>query len=52
MRLTDETLEKKLDAGVTMRSNFEVKPGSYVVRCVVRDAEGQLSATNDSIEIP
>jgi VWFA-related protein len=52
MRLTDETLEKKLDSGVTMRANFEVKPGSYLVRCVVRDADGQLSATNDSVEIP
>ncbi|HEY4934268.1 MAG TPA: VWA domain-containing protein [Terriglobales bacterium] len=52
MRLTDDTLDKKLDAGVTMRANFDVKSGSYLVRCVVRDTEGQLSAVSDSVEIP
>jgi hypothetical protein len=52
MRLTDETLDKKLNSGVTLRANFEVKPGTYLVRCVVRDDDGQLSATNDSVEIP
>jgi hypothetical protein len=29
-----------------------VKPGGYLVRCVVRDTEGQMSAVNDSVEIP
>ncbi len=52
MRLTDETLQKKLNSGVTLRANFDVKPGSYLLRCVVRDDDGQLSATNDAIEIP
>ncbi|HEY4933016.1 MAG TPA: VWA domain-containing protein [Terriglobales bacterium] len=52
MRLTDNTLDKKLDSGVTMRANFEVKPGNYLVRCVVRDREGQLSASSGSVEIP
>ncbi len=52
MRLTDETLETKLDSGVTLRANFDVKPGSYLVRCVVRDNDGQLSAANDAVEIP
>ena len=52
MSLTDDTLDKKLDAGVTMRANFDVKSGSYLVRCVVRDTEGQLSAVSDSVEIP
>ena len=52
MRLTDETLQKKLDTGVTLRANFNVKPGTYLVRCVVRDTQGQLSATSDSVEIP
>jgi hypothetical protein len=52
MRLTDDTLDKKLNSGVTMRANFEVKPGNYLVRCVVRDREGQLSASSGSVEIP
>ena len=52
MRLRDETLEKKLGAGLTLRSSFDVKPGTYSVRLVVRDAEGQMmSAQNGSVEI-
>jgi len=52
MRLKDETLERKVDSGVTVKSSFDVKPGSYLVRLVVRDAEGQLSAENGAVEIP
>jgi VWFA-related protein len=52
MRLKDETLERKLDRGVTVKTSFDVKPGSYLIRLVVRDAEGQLSAENGAIEIP
>jgi VWFA-related protein len=51
LRLKDETLER-LGQGVTVRASFDVKPGTYVIRLVVRDAEGQkLSATNGAIEI-
>jgi VWFA-related protein len=53
MRLKDDTLEKRADAGITVRSSFDVKPGTYLVRLVVRDAEGQqMSAANGSVEIP
>lgn len=52
MRLKDETLENKMRSGVTMKSSFDVKPGSYLVRLVVRDEEGQISAENGAIEIP
>jgi VWFA-related protein len=52
MRWKDETLEHKLDRGVTLKSSFDVKPGSYLVRLVVRDTDGQLSAENGAIEIP
>src|ERR1035438_6896708 len=53
MRLKDETVEKRLDGGLTIRSSFDVKPGTYSVRLVVRDAEGQLmSARNSAVEIP
>jgi hypothetical protein len=51
MRLRDETLEKKLESGLTLKSSFDVKPGSYLVRLVVRDAEGDISAENGAIEI-
>ncbi|MBZ5623264.1 MAG: VWA domain-containing protein [Acidobacteriia bacterium] len=53
MRLKDDTIEKRAETGLTVRSSFDVKPGTYLVRLVVRDAEGQLmSAANGSIEIP
>jgi hypothetical protein len=52
MRLRDETLEKKLGSGLTVRTTFDVKPGTYLVRLVVRDAEGQMmAAKNGSVEI-
>jgi len=52
MHLKDDTLANKLGSGITVKSSFDVKPGSYLVRLVVRDAEGQLSAANGAIEIP
>jgi VWFA-related protein len=52
MHLKDETLEHKLDSGRTLKTSFDVRPGSYLVRLVVRDAEGQLmSAENGTVEI-
>ncbi|HXY11226.1 MAG TPA: VWA domain-containing protein [Terriglobales bacterium] len=52
LRLKDETLERKVESGVTLKTSFDVKPGSYLVRLVVRDTEGLLSAENGAIEIP
>ena len=53
MRWKDATLESKLGSGITLKTSFDVKPGSYLVRLVVRDGEGQLmSAENGAIEIP
>jgi hypothetical protein len=53
MRLKDDTLEKRADNGFTVRSAFDVKPGTYLVRLVVRDSEGQqMSAANGAVEIP
>jgi VWFA-related protein len=53
MRLLDPTLEKLANSGITVRSNFDVAPGSYVIRLVVRDSEGQtMAARNGVVEIP
>jgi VWFA-related protein len=53
MRLRDDTLGNKLGQGINLKTNFDVKPGSYLVRLVVRDAEGQMmSAQNGAVEIP
>jgi hypothetical protein len=52
MHLKDDTLANKLGSGITLKTSFDVKPGSYMVRVVVRDAEGQLmSAENGTVEI-
>ena len=51
LRLKDETLER-LAQGVTVRTSFDVKPGTYLIRLVVRDAqERKLSATNGAVQI-
>ncbi len=53
MHWKDETLEHRLASGITLKTSFDVKPGSYMVRLVVRDTEGQLmSAENGTVEIP
>lgn len=53
MKLRDETLQKLSRSGVTVRTNFDVKPGDYVVRLVVRDSSAsQISAENGVVEIP
>jgi VWFA-related protein len=53
LRLLDSTLEKLLTSGVTVRTSFDVAPGNYVVRLVVRDSEGQnMAARNGVVDIP
>ncbi len=53
MRWQNQTLENKLGSGITLKASFDVKPGSYLVRLVVRDAEGQqMAAENGAVEIP
>ena len=38
---------------IALKSNFDLTPGSYVVRVVIRDAEGQMmAARNGLVEIP
>jgi VWFA-related protein len=53
MKLKDETLTSKARSVITVKSGFDVKSGSYVIRVVVRDAEGQqMAAQNGAVEIP
>ncbi len=52
LHLKDETLQSRLGSGIAMRSSFDVKPGNYIVRLVVRDEDGQLAAQNSAVEIP
>ena len=52
MHLKDETLTQKLGSGLDVRSSFDVKPGGYLVRLVVRDEGGQIAAENGVVQIP
>jgi VWFA-related protein len=53
LRLRDSSLERYLQTGITIRTLFDVKPGTYLVRAVVRDSEsGQISGLNRTVEIP
>ena len=53
IKMKDETLAKLMTAGVmTLKTDFSVPPGSYMIRLVVRDSEGQLmSALNGAVAI-
>lgn len=53
MRLLDATLARMGQRGITVRTSFDVKPGGYLVRLVVRDSEAELlTAQNGAVEIP
>jgi VWFA-related protein len=51
LRLSDETLRKK-DPAVTLHWEFDVKPGTYAVRLVVREPEGNtMTALNRTVKV-
>ncbi len=53
LRLRDETMAKLPASGINIRSTFDLTSGSYVLRLVVRDAEGQImAARNGAVQIP
>jgi hypothetical protein len=52
MRLMDATREQLLQSGIRTRTTFDVGPGTYQVRLVVRDSEGKLmSAQNQTVQV-
>jgi VWFA-related protein len=53
LRLLDSAFEKWCSTGLTVKSSFDLKPGKYVIRQVVRDSEGaQMAARNGLVLIP
>jgi uncharacterized protein (DUF2141 family) len=53
MKLKDETLATRVASGIAVKSSFDLIPGKYVVRVVVRDSEGQMmAARNGVVDIP
>jgi len=52
MQLKDETIEHTFASGMTLKTTFDVKPGSYLVRVVARDEESHLMfAKNGRVEV-
>lgn len=53
MKLRDVTLDRINRSGVSIKSTFDVQPGTFLVRIVVRDSEGaQMAAVNRGVVIP
>jgi VWFA-related protein len=54
LRLRDETLASlERRPPETLKTSFDLSPGSYLVRLVVRSAEGQtIAAASSAVEIP
>jgi VWFA-related protein len=51
--LRDDTLARLTRTGITLKMEFDVKPGTYMVRQIVRDSQaGQLSGLSRTVEIP
>ena len=52
LNLKEANLDKWMHDGIKVQSKLEVKTGSYLVRVVVRDSDGQLmSARNASVDV-
>jgi VWFA-related protein len=53
LHLKEATLEKFSKSGIIARTNFEVSPGTYRVREVVRDSEStDMAALNCAVQVP
>ena len=49
LRLKDATVAKLESPGMTVKTRFDVPPGTYAVRTVVRDAKGDLMSAESSV---
>jgi VWFA-related protein len=52
LKLRDQTLDALPESGITVKMNLDVASGNYIVRLVVRDSEGKVSAISGAAAIP
>ena len=53
LQLKDATLERANKTGLNVKLNFDLQPGTFLVRTVVRDSQGaQMGATTRGVVIP
>ncbi len=48
----DETLPARMASGVKFKNDFDVKAGTYLVRLVLRDEQGQMATADRSVAVP
>jgi VWFA-related protein len=52
LKLRDQTLAKVLASGMAFKETFDIAPGRYVVRVVLRESQGQaMAARNATVNI-
>lgn len=51
LRPRTETAARSERRDITVKMDYDLKPGGYLVRVVVRDAEGEMSAANSALEV-
>ncbi|HLW76274.1 MAG TPA: VWA domain-containing protein, partial [Bryobacteraceae bacterium] len=53
LKFKDETMAAHIEQGLALKLSFDVAPGKYLVRLVVRSSEGEMmAARNGVVEIP
>ena len=53
LNLLEASYQKMIQSGLTVKVGFDLKPGRYIVRQVVRDSENsQMAARNGTVVIP
>jgi len=53
LRLRDATLSRLTRSGISVKMEFAVKPGTYLVRQIVRESQaGRLSGLTRTVELP
>ena len=53
LKLRDATIARLAQTGITVKTEVDLKPGTYLLRQIVRDSEGgQLSGLSRTVEIP
>jgi hypothetical protein len=51
MKLRDATYQRPMQSGLTVKLSFDLRPGKYLRRQVIRDSEGsQMAARNGAVD--
>jgi VWFA-related protein len=49
---TTQQLAAALSSGLNLKSEFDAKPGQYLVRFVLRSEDGRMSASSKEVQVP